>query len=143
MKNTKESPIDTKKISEILEANNGARIRTWLSICSHCALCAESCFFYLANNKDPQMSPAYKFKNTLGEMYRRKGKVDREFLRNCYNIVWGNAPLVNVVPFTVLLVSILPLWFQQRVLFVIPKASLPKNWRARWTITAKWAIRWE
>lgn len=89
MDNTDERPVDTKKVREILDANYGARIRTWLSICSHCGLCAESCFFYLANNRDPRLSPAYKIKSTLGEMYRRKGNVDREFLKRCHDILWG------------------------------------------------------
>lgn len=89
MNDLMEKPVDTKKIKEILDANQSARIRTWLSICSRCGLCAESCFFYLANNKDPKLSPAYKFKNTLGEMLRRKGNVDREFLKKCYEILWG------------------------------------------------------
>jgi len=81
--------VDVEKIKRILDANNGARIRTWLSICSRCGLCAESCFFYLAKNRDPKVSPAYKFKTTLGEMYKRKGKVNREFLKKCYDILWG------------------------------------------------------
>jgi Fe-S oxidoreductase len=89
MSEAAERPINTKKIKQILDANNGARIKTWLSLCSRCGLCAESCFFYLANNKDPKLSPAYKFKNTLGEMYRRKGEVDRAFLEKCYGIIWG------------------------------------------------------
>jgi len=84
-----EKPVNVKQIKTLLEANDGARIRTWLSICSRCGLCAESCFFYLANNRDPRLSPAYKFKNTLGLMYRKKGNVDREFLRKCYDIIWG------------------------------------------------------
>lgn len=84
-----ERPVDVKKVRELLEANDGARVRTWLSICSRCGLCAESCFFYLANNRDPNLSPAYKFKNTLGEMYRRKGVIDRAFLKRCYDILWG------------------------------------------------------
>ena len=83
-----EVPADPDKILEILDANDGARIRTWLGICSRCGLCAESCFVYLANNRDPRLSPAYKFKHTLGEMYRRKGKVDRDFLKRCYEISW-------------------------------------------------------
>jgi len=84
-----EKPVNVKQIKTLLEANDGARIRTWLSICSRCGLCAESCFFYLANNRDPRLSPAYKFKNTLGLMYRKKGNVDREFLKKCYDIIWG------------------------------------------------------
>lgn len=84
-----EKPVDIKKIKQILDSNDSARIRTWLSVCSRCGLCAESCFFYLANNKDPHLSPAYKVNNTLGEMYRRKGNVDRRFLQKCYDIIWG------------------------------------------------------
>jgi len=86
---TTEQPVNVEKIRKILDVNNGARIRTWLNICSRCGLCADSCFFYLANNKDPLLSPAYKFKTTLGEMYRKKGNLDREFLKKCYGIVWG------------------------------------------------------
>lgn len=89
MSDVPQKPIDTAKIQEILSLNNGARIRTWLSVCSRCGLCAESCFFYLAHNRDPKLSPAYKVKATLGELYRRKGKVDREFLKKCYEIIWG------------------------------------------------------
>jgi Fe-S oxidoreductase len=89
MNDVLEKPVDTHRIREILNANDGARIKTWLSICSRCGLCAESCFFYLTNNRDPRFSPAYKFKNTLAEMYRRKGNVDRAFLQKCYDIIWG------------------------------------------------------
>jgi Fe-S oxidoreductase len=86
---TTEQAVNVEKVRKILDVNNGARIRTWLNICSRCGLCADSCFFYLSNNKDPRLSPAYKFKTTLGEMYRKKGNVDREFLKECYDIVWG------------------------------------------------------
>jgi Fe-S oxidoreductase len=80
--------LNTKKIREMLDANNGARIRTWLNICASCGLCAESCFVYLGNDRDPKLSPAYKFRHTLGEMYRRKGKVDEAFLESCFDILW-------------------------------------------------------
>lgn len=79
---------DRDKIRGILAANDGARIRTWLSICSRCGLCAESCFVYLANDRDPRLSPAYKFQKTLGEMYRRKGKLTSAFFEKCYEISW-------------------------------------------------------
>ena len=83
-----ETPADGNKIRAILAANDGARIRTWLNICARCGLCAESCFFYLANDRDPRLTPAYKFHHTLGEMYRRKGKLSRKFLQQCYEISW-------------------------------------------------------
>ena len=83
-----ETPVDRDKIRRILAANNGARVRTWLSICSRCGLCAESCFVYLANDRDPRLSPAYKFHHTLGQMYRRKGRLTTEFLKQSYEISW-------------------------------------------------------
>ncbi|MCE5243550.1 MAG: (Fe-S)-binding protein [Syntrophobacteraceae bacterium] len=89
MNELSEKPVNVKNIQQILDANDGARMRTWLSICARCGLCADSCFFYLAKNKDPRVSPAYKVNATIGEMYRRKGNVDREFLKKCYDIVWG------------------------------------------------------
>jgi len=83
-----DQPVDRNKIRKILDANDGARIRTWLNICSRCGLCAESCFVYLANDRNPKLSPAYKFKHTLGEMYRRKADIDRKFLERCYEVAW-------------------------------------------------------
>ena len=88
-----ENPVDSKKIQAILAANNGARMRTWLDICAHCGLCADSCFFYQAHDKDPTMSPAYKVKTTLGELVKRGGKVDREFLKQAYEVVWGKCTM--------------------------------------------------
>ncbi len=81
-------PVDTNKIRAMLDDYNSARIRTWLNICSGCGLCAESCFYYLSSDKDATLSPAYKLKSTLGEMYKRKGNVDRAFLESCYETLW-------------------------------------------------------
>ena len=93
MNDVLEKPINTNKIRDMLEINDSARFRTWLSICAHCGLCAESCFFYLAHNKDPKFSPAYKIKVTLAELYKRKGKVDRDFLQKAYNVIWGECTM--------------------------------------------------
>jgi ferredoxin len=45
-----DSPVDASRVRQILDANHGARIRTWMSICSRCGLCAESCFVYVSND---------------------------------------------------------------------------------------------
>ena len=82
-------------------------MRTWLGVCSRCGLCAEGCLFYLEQDRDPRMSPAYEVRKTLGEMYRRKGRVDREFLEQCKEILWVNAGPVSAAPFTVRLESML------------------------------------
>ncbi len=86
-------PINLEKIRAILEANDGARMRMWLSICAHCGLCAESCFFYLAHDKDPKLSPAYKVQKTVGKLYKKKGKVSREELEEIKETAWGECTM--------------------------------------------------
>jgi Fe-S oxidoreductase len=82
------APVDVQKIRQLLDVNDSARVRTWLGICSRCGLCADSCFVYCSNDNDPHLSPAYKFKSTIGEMYRRRGRVDRAFLERCLEPLW-------------------------------------------------------
>ncbi len=82
-------PVDTGVIKQRLDALKGARIKVWLDLCAHCGLCADSCFFYLAHDKDPTYMPSYKVIKTLGEMYKKKGNVDRSFLEEAHEIVWG------------------------------------------------------
>jgi Fe-S oxidoreductase len=86
-------PVDTNQVRGILAANQGARMRSWLDICSRCGLCADSCFFYQAHDKDPKLSPAYKVIHTVGEMYRRGGEVDRKFLEEAYEVLWGQCTM--------------------------------------------------
>jgi len=81
--------VNVEVIQQRLEAVKGARMKLWLDMCAHCGLCAKSCFFYLAHDNDPTYMPSYKVIKSLGELYRRKGNVDREFLEQIYEIVWG------------------------------------------------------
>lgn len=81
--------VNVDVIKQRLDAVKGGRMKMWLEICAHCGLCAESCFFYLAHDKDPTYMPSYKVTKTLGELYKRKGNVDRAFLQEAYEIVWG------------------------------------------------------
>jgi ferredoxin len=46
--------VDTKALWATLQKTCKSRLRTWLEICAHCGMCADSCFFYLANNRRPQ-----------------------------------------------------------------------------------------
>jgi Fe-S oxidoreductase len=82
-------PVNTEVIKERLDAIKGGRMKMWLEMCAHCGLCAESCFFYLAHDKDPTYMPSYKIIKTLGELYKRKGEVSREFLEEVRDVVWG------------------------------------------------------
>ena len=44
------------------EEKSNARLKMWLEICAHCGLCSDACHFFLSNDKQPEMMPAYKAK---------------------------------------------------------------------------------
>ncbi len=79
--------INSREIMDFLKPRMGARFKTWLSICAHCGLCADTCHFYLANDRDPKMIPAQKVK-FLTDILKKKGKVDREYLQQVYKTVY-------------------------------------------------------
>ena len=85
-------PVDTKQIKEMLNRKKG-KMKRYLSHCAHCSLCAESCFLYMEHHKDPQYMPSYKAINSLGKLYRKRGKVDRKLLTEMKRIVWRNCVL--------------------------------------------------
>ncbi|MEG6549191.1 (Fe-S)-binding protein [Desulfocurvibacter africanus] len=87
--------IDRKALAETLAKTCKSRTRTWLSICAHCGMCADSCFLYLANGRDPKQVPAYKIQSTLGEMVRRNGNVDNAFMRHCMDVAWSQCTCCN------------------------------------------------
>ena len=91
----KELKVDQEALARDLEQTCKSRTRTWLSVCAHCAMCADSCFFYRTNNNDPTQIPSYKIQATLGEMLRRKGKVDAEFMIKCMDAAWGKCTCCN------------------------------------------------
>jgi Fe-S oxidoreductase len=68
-------------------------MKRYLSFCAHCSLCAESCFLYMAHNKDPKYMPSYKAIQSLGKLYKKRGKVDRKSLMEMKGIVWRNCVL--------------------------------------------------
>ncbi|MEW6265625.1 MAG: sulfate respiration complex iron-sulfur protein HmcF [Thermodesulfobacteriota bacterium] len=81
--------VDRQKLSTALQNTCKSRMRTWLEICARCGLCADSCFLYLANNRDPGLVPGYKIQATLGEIVRRKGNVDNAFMMMCMDTAWS------------------------------------------------------
>ena len=91
----KEMKVDQEALARDLEQTCKSRTRTWLSVCAHCAMCADSCFFYRTNNNDPTQIPSYKIQATLGELLRRKGKVDAEFMIKCMDAAWGKCTCCN------------------------------------------------
>lgn len=91
----KQLDVDKVALRAILQKTFKSRLKTWLEICAHCGLCADSCFFYLANNKDPQQVPSYKIQSTLGEIVKRKGDVDNELMRLAMDTAWGKCTCCN------------------------------------------------
>ena len=75
--------VDRKALWGTIQKSFKSRLKTWLDICSHCGLCGEACFYYLANNKDPKQVPSYKIQQTLGKLIKRKGDVDNAFMQEC------------------------------------------------------------
>ena len=90
-----ELEIDRAKLQATLDKTFKSRLKTWLEICAHCGLCADSCFLYIANNKDPRQVPSYKIQSTLGELVKRKGNVDNAFMQMCMDTAWSKCTCCN------------------------------------------------
>ena len=79
--------VNPKAIMDFLKPRMGARFKTWVEICTHCGMCADTCHFYLASGKDPKMIPAYKVR-FLKDLLKKKGRVDTEYLQQIYKTVY-------------------------------------------------------
>ncbi|MDA8138165.1 MAG: (Fe-S)-binding protein [Desulfobacteraceae bacterium] len=75
-------------VRRVLGAETGARLKAYLSTCTHCGLCAQACHFYLSNAHDPSYAPIGKIKHTLWELLKRKGQVSPEFIRQASLIAY-------------------------------------------------------
>ncbi|MBW2593074.1 MAG: 4Fe-4S dicluster domain-containing protein, partial [Deltaproteobacteria bacterium] len=91
----KELDVDRELLWKTIQATFKSRMKTWFEICAHCGLCADSCFFYLINDRDPKQVPAYKIQSTLGEIIRRKGRVGNEFMHMCMETAWAKCTCCN------------------------------------------------
>ncbi len=87
--------VDTELLWKTIKNTCKSRIRTWLEICAHCGMCADSCFLYLSNDQDPKQVPAYKIQSTLGEIVRKKGKIDNDFMIKTMEVAWSQCTCCN------------------------------------------------
>ncbi len=87
----RKTEIDPAPIQRLLKKHR-QEIRMGLKVCAHCSLCAESCFLYTAR-KEPEYMPSYKFINSIGRLYRKKGRVSLEELTKMRDLVWHNCVL--------------------------------------------------
>jgi len=79
--------INPQAIMDFLKPRMGARFKTWVDICTHCGMCADTCHFYLANDRHPKMIPAYKVR-FLKDILKKKGRVDPAYLEEVYKTVY-------------------------------------------------------
>lgn len=87
--------VDTEKLWATIQKTCQSRTLTWLEICAHCGMCADSCFLYRVNERDPEQVPAFKIQSTLGEMVKRKGQVDNAFMRRPMEYAWSRCTCCN------------------------------------------------
>jgi Fe-S oxidoreductase len=87
--------VDTDKLWAAIKGSLKSRLKTWLEICAHCGMCAESCFLYLTDDRNPEQVPSYKIQSTLGELVKRQGQVDNEFMRYCMDTAWSKCTCCN------------------------------------------------
>jgi Fe-S oxidoreductase len=87
--------VDREKLWATIQKTCKSRLRIWLEMCAHCGMCADSCFYYLANDRDPKQVPSYKIQSTLGEIIRRKGDVDNAFMQKTMDIVYSQCTCCN------------------------------------------------
>ncbi len=90
-----ELEVDREKLWSTIQKTFKSRMQTWLDVCARCGLCADSCFLYLVNDRNPEQVPSYKIQSTLGEIVRRKGDVDNAFMRHAMEVAWSRCTCCN------------------------------------------------
>jgi Fe-S oxidoreductase len=68
-------------------------IRLSLQACVHCALCAESCFKFRQSGGDPSYTPSYKAINSIGKIWRTRGRLSDEEYEDIRELVWDKCVL--------------------------------------------------
>jgi Fe-S oxidoreductase len=84
--------VNSDEIRAILDEKK-AKMTLSLKACAHCSFCAESCFLFMGHNKDPKYMPSYKFLNSVGVLYKKKGNVDKQDLGEMRDLVWERCVL--------------------------------------------------
>lgn len=87
--------VDKDKLRTTLKNTFKSRFKTWIEMCARCGMCADSCFLYTVNNRDPKQVPAYKIQSTLGEIVRRNGEVDNDFMHYAMEVAWSKCTCCN------------------------------------------------
>ncbi len=71
--------IDNVRIDEMLREKE--KIKEFLRVCAACGACSESCFVYRQRRR-AEVTPAAKADRTLGRLFRHRGGLTPEILRD-------------------------------------------------------------
>lgn len=92
MNNITPETTSIDRVGKILEKKKNM-IKMSLSACVHCSICSDSCFMFNSNRKDPTYTPAYKVINSIGKIYKKKGKLSDAEYGKIKNLVWDKCVL--------------------------------------------------
>lgn len=81
-----------ERIARIIARKEGL-VRLSLQACAHCALCAESCFLFRQSGGDPTYTPSYKAINSIGKIWRKKGRLTEPEYERIGQLVWDKCVL--------------------------------------------------
>jgi L-lactate utilization protein LutB len=84
------TPVDGATIQQMLKRKK--QMKTLLSFCASCAICAKSCFLY-KKHEQPEYTPSYKAIFSLGKLFKKKGKVTRGELEEMGALLFGKCVL--------------------------------------------------
>ena len=68
-------------------------VRLSLSVCVHCAICADSCFKFRGSGNDPTYSPSYKAINSIGLIHRRRERLSPAEWEQAKDLAWNKCVL--------------------------------------------------
>jgi Fe-S oxidoreductase len=68
-------------------------VKLSLQACAHCALCADSCFMYRQHAGDSTYTPSYKAINSIGRIWRSKGRLSDARYEEIRELVWDKCVL--------------------------------------------------
>jgi Fe-S oxidoreductase len=86
------NPRTLERIGRIIDGKEGL-IRLSLQACAHCAICAESCFMFRQSGGDPTYTPSYKAINSIGRIWRKKGRLPDEEYERIRELAWDKCVL--------------------------------------------------
>ncbi|MBN2041112.1 MAG: (Fe-S)-binding protein [Spirochaetes bacterium] len=80
------------RIRRIINKKKGM-IKLSLKVCVHCSICSESCFLYQSSRHDPTYTPSYKAINSIGRLYKKKGRVSEKEYDEIRELIWEKCVL--------------------------------------------------